>query len=185
VTGAPETAAADGGLCLAAARRASAAHGVPEDVLVALTLTETGTRRDGTLQPWPWAVNVGGPGHWFDTRDAALAFAYDRYRAGVRNFDVGCFQINFRWHSGAFASLEEMFDPTANADYAARFIAAHHAETGDWTEAAGRYHSRTEEHASRYRAAFEAHRERVGQGYPEATADRCRDMLLRRGEHAR
>lgn len=140
------------------------AHGVPPDVLIALSLTETATRRDGALQPWPWAVNDGGPSHWFDTRDDALAFAYGRYRTGARNFDIGCFQLNFHWHGSAFDSLSDMFDPDLNADYAARFLKSHYAETGDWTAAAGRYHSQTEAHAHRYRAAFADNRDRVQNG---------------------
>lgn len=171
----PALAASDGQLCLAAAHRAAVAHGVPEDVLIAISLTETGTRRSGELLPWPWAVNTGGPSHWFDTRDEALTFAYAQLKIGKRNFDVGCFQLNFRWHSDAFQSLNDMFDPDLNADYAARFLKSHYAETGDWTKAAGRYHSMTEEYAERYRDAFNAHRNRVRAGgfdVAEATPQR-------------
>lgn len=158
----PGTATAtEGALCLEAARRAAEVHDIPADVLIALALTETGKQREGATVPWPWAVNDGGTGHWFETRDQAIAFAYDRYKSGARNFDVGCFQLNFRWHSGAFASLDEMFDPVSNADYAARFLVGHYAETGDWTEAAGRYHSLTEVHASRYRTIFASYRNEV------------------------
>lgn len=96
---APAAAATQGQLCLDAAHRAASAHDIPEEVLVALTMTETATRRDGSLQPWPWAVNDAGTSHWFDTRDAALRYAFQRYKQGARNFDVGCFQLNFRWHA--------------------------------------------------------------------------------------
>lgn len=160
----------DGHYCIAAAQRAAQRHDVPVDVLIAITLTETGTRRSGDLQPWPWAVNTGGPSHWFDTRDEALAFAYAQFKAGKRNFDVGCFQLNFRWHSDAFESLNDMFDPALNADYAARFLKSHFAETKDWTKAAGRYHSLTEEYASRYRATFAAHRDSVRDGEVQVAA---------------
>lgn len=159
-----------GDMCVAAAKQAAAAHNVPEDVLIAISLTETGTRRAGALQPWPWAVNDGGASHWFDTRDDAVAFAYGRYKAGARNFDVGCFQLNFRWHGEAFASLTDMFAPGPNADYAARYLKAQYAETGDWTAAAGRYHSRTEVYARRYRDTFAAHRDRVRSGSFSAAA---------------
>jgi soluble lytic murein transglycosylase-like protein len=47
-----------------------------------------------------------------------------------------------------------MFDPVANADYAARFLRDLHAETGDWIEAAGLYHSRTPKFRDRYAARF-------------------------------
>jgi soluble lytic murein transglycosylase-like protein len=96
-----------------------------------------------------------GTGKWFDTRAAARAYAQAHFDAGARSFDVGCFQINYRWHGQAFASIDAMFDPEANALYAARFLARLYRETGDWTEAAGAYHSRTPAFADRYAERFD------------------------------
>ena len=62
-------------------------------------------------------------------------------------------QINLLHHPNAFASLEEGFDPLANARYAARFLKELYAERGDWMAAAGNYHSRTPERAQAYRNA--------------------------------
>ncbi len=42
--------------------------------------------------------------------------------AGMQSIDVGCMQINLRAHPAAFASIDDAFDPAANADYAARFL---------------------------------------------------------------
>ena len=145
-------------LCFDAARRAAAESGVPLAVLTAISQTETGRSRDGQVRPWPWTVNMEGEGRWFDSRDAALAWVHQHYRAGARSFDMGCFQINYRWHGQNFASIEQMFDPLAGARYAARFLSDLHRETGDWSEAAGAYHSRTPEHAQRYRARFDRFR---------------------------
>jgi hypothetical protein len=131
---------------------------VPLSVLLAVTLTETGRGEGGTTRPWPWTVNMEGEGHWFATRGEALAFAEARRAQGSMSFDVGCFQVNWRWHGENFVSLEQMFDPLANASYAAGFLRRLHEETGDWSAAAGAYHSRTPEHASRYRARFDAFR---------------------------
>ena len=83
-----------------------------------------------------------------------MALVRQALAAGRTSFDVGCFQINYRWHGARFASLEEMLEPAANARYAARFLSDLHEETGTWTAAAGAYHSRTERHARRYRARF-------------------------------
>jgi hypothetical protein len=144
-----------GQVCLAAADAAADEHGVPRAVLRALTRTETGRARGGKLEPWPWTVNMEGAGHWFESRAEAEAYVASERARGARSFDVGCFQINHRWHGEAFASVSAMFDPRANADYAARFMAGLHAETGDWGRAAGFYHSRTPEFFGRYRARFE------------------------------
>jgi hypothetical protein len=141
-------------VCLATADRAADRHGVPRQVLRALTRTETGRAQGGALQPWAWTVNMEGAGHWFDSRAEALAYVHREQARGARSFDVGCFQINHRWHGEHFASVEAMFDPDANADYAARFMRELYDETGDWSRAAGFYHSRTPEFFNRYRDRF-------------------------------
>src|SRR5699024_6482524 len=94
-----------------AARQAARAHDVPLDVLRAISRAETGRPRQGGLQPWPWTVNMEGRGRWFDNADAARAYVFAHFKAGARSFDVGCFQINYRWHGDAFRSIDEMFDP--------------------------------------------------------------------------
>ncbi len=156
--GAAAATADAGALCDAAARRASAETGVPLSVLSAITLTETGKRRDGRLRPWPWTVTMEGEGRWFDGRAAARHFAETRHGLGARSFDIGCFQLNYRWHGEHFASIDAMFDPLTNARYAAGFLARLYREMGDWSVAAGAYHSRTPRHAARYRARFDDHR---------------------------
>jgi hypothetical protein len=65
--------------------------------------------------------------------------------SGIRSIDVGCAQVNLLHHPGAFSSLAAAFDPQANADYAARFLRALHASTGNWPLAAAAYHSQTPE----------------------------------------
>lgn len=146
-------------VCDSVAWEASRQTGVPISVLKAITRTETGRRRDGAFSPWPWTVNMEGEGVWFDTPDDARAFVYDAFKNGARSFDVGCFQINYRWHHQHFSSLDEMFDPLANGLYAARFLSELFAETGDWTKAAGAFHSRTPELAEKYAARFNAFRQ--------------------------
>ncbi|WP_162630869.1 MULTISPECIES: transglycosylase SLT domain-containing protein [Meridianimarinicoccus] len=153
-----------GALCEAAARRASAASGVPLPVLLAVALSESGRKTGGRFAPWPWVLNVEGAGAFFDTRDAALAAAQQAIASGRDSTDLGCFQVNFRWHGDAFASLSEMIDPDRNAAYAARFLRELYAESGDWITAVGHYHSRTPAHANRYRGVFRRHLAALGAG---------------------
>ncbi|MCP3970149.1 MAG: lytic transglycosylase domain-containing protein [Rhodobacteraceae bacterium] len=142
-------------LCESAAHAAAAESGVPQAVMRAISLAETGRKRAGRLRPWPWTVNMEGTGKWFDTQDEALAYVERHFDRGARSFDIGCFQINYRWHGQAFTSVGQMFDPLANARYAAAFLRRLFAETGDWSLAAGAYHSRTKEYADRYRTRFD------------------------------
>ncbi|MGF1659011.1 MAG: lytic transglycosylase domain-containing protein [Rubrimonas sp.] len=155
-------------ICLATADAAADARGIPRAVLRTLTRTETGRAKGGRLQPWPWTVNMEGKGRWFDSRAEALAYVKREMARGARSFDVGCFQINYRWHGEHFASVEEMFEPEANADYAARFLSGLFAETANWSQAAGFYHSRTPHFVQRYRARFD---DILARGDPDAPFD--------------
>ena len=61
--------------------------------------------------------------------------------SGDRNIDVGCMQINYRWHGKAFESIEQMIDPAYNVPYAARFLKVLYERHGDWEKAIRYYHS--------------------------------------------
>lgn len=154
--------------CVAAARSASQETGVPFSVLMAIAKTETGRRIDGSVQSWPWAVNLEGQGHWFATRAEAHEFAAAALAEGGRSFDIGCFQINERWHGENFTSLADMFEPLTNARYAAKFLRDLYHETGDWSAAAGSYHSRSPDLAQNYRQIFDRHLAASAEGSAEA-----------------
>ncbi len=117
---------APGQLCRAAIAQAERERSLPPRLLAAIGRVESG-RRDpatGATHPWPWAINAEGRGSFFPDKAAAIAAVRDLQAHGVRSIDVGCLQINLRHHPAAFASLEEAFEPLANARYAARFLAA-------------------------------------------------------------
>jgi hypothetical protein len=157
---APPGAQAPGMLCRAAILAAERAHGIPQGMLLAIGLVESGRTDPATGQrnPWPWAVNAEGRGALLDTREAALAFVRQSEAAGIRSVDIGCMQVNRVHHPNAFASLEHGFDPMTNADYAARFLKQlkEGPAGGDWNKAVGFYHSQTPERAEPYRNRVQA-----------------------------
>jgi hypothetical protein len=59
----------------------------------------------------------------------------------VRMIDVGCFQVDLFFHPYAFASLEEAFDPDANARAAARILSMGRFASTGWDGAIAAYHS--------------------------------------------
>lgn len=142
-------------LCEKAIVNGARRGGVPVEVLHAVALTETGRKDDGRLRAWPWAINREGEGFWFQTRDEALRFARESLAAGRTSFDVGCVQINYRWHGHAFPSLDDMFDPEWTATYAAQFLRTLYEERGSWSAAAGAYHSLSPDLAATYRERFD------------------------------
>lgn len=123
---------ANASICDIAAQRAASETGVPLDVMQTITRLETGRGKTG--DPWPWTVNHAGDGSWFQTEDDARSYVFSQVKHGESNLDIGCFQINYRWHASGFQSLDDMFDPDINALYAARFLADLYQEFGNWTE---------------------------------------------------
>ena len=122
--------------------------------MAAIARVESG-RRDpasGETQPWPWTINAEGRGSFYPDKAAALAAVRALQAQGVRSIDIGCMQVNLRHHPNAFASLEDAFDPLANARYAARFLTELQGSRNDWMAAASAYHSQTPEFAAPYRA---------------------------------
>ncbi len=135
--------------CDVAAFKAAEESSVPLAVLTAITRAETNTKRDGGYGPWPWTINHAGQGEWFDTPEAALE-RIDALIAAGESLDVGCFQINTRWHGAAFGSAQEMLDPVTNARYAARYLEELYAEAGEWRLAVAAYHSRDPDRGAGY-----------------------------------
>lgn len=145
-------------LCVAAVHKAEQRHGTPPGLLRTMATVESGRPVDGKLRPWPWTVDADGRGYFFASKDAAVTWARDALANGtVQLMDVGCMQVNLQMHPHAFGSLDEAFDPGANADYAARFLAQLRAGAdGNWYTAIGFYHSQTPVLATWYREAVAA-----------------------------
>ena len=133
-------------LCGPAITTAENSLRLPPHLLEAIAEVESG-RPDpstGRLQPWPWTINAEGVGAFFMTKADAIAAVRSLQARGVRSIDVGCMQVNLMFHPTAFASLDEAFDPHANALYAAHFLTVLHADSRDWSGAIGAYHSQTQ-----------------------------------------
>jgi soluble lytic murein transglycosylase-like protein len=112
--------------CRKAAARVEQEQGLPQGLLLAIGQQESGRWDAATrqVQPWPFATNAAGASNFFPSRPEAISYVATQRRFGVQSIDVGCFQINLRHHPNAFGSLEEAFDPDANARYAAHFLRA-------------------------------------------------------------
>ena len=141
---------ADASLCDRAARSAAEHTGVSLALLRAIMLAESGRDSGQGRAAWPWTLQSQGQGHWLASADDAAALARDLIAGGETNIDLGCFQINLRWHGQAFPSLAAMLDPDTNARYAADYLQDLYRQTGDWRSAAGAYHSRDATRAETY-----------------------------------
>ncbi len=132
-----------GDACVSAGRAAESRAGLPANLLISIGLVESGhpDPLTGVYMPWPWTVNADGQGQYFASKAEAEAFVRFAQSSGARDIDVGCFQISLESHPDAFTSLDDAFDPSQNANYAARFLTQLKGQTGSWGTAIADYHS--------------------------------------------
>jgi hypothetical protein len=132
-------------VCRQAVAAAERARGIPTHLLAAIARVESG-RRDmasGAYNPWPWTINFDGEGSFYDNKMQAVAAATSMRHRVTQSIDVGCMQISLTNHPDAFATMDQAFDPYANADYGARFLVQLYEKTGSWPKAVEYYHSAT------------------------------------------
>ncbi len=141
-------------LCSGSIADAEQRHGMPKGLLATIAKVESGrpitSMRD--VRAWPWTIDADGTGVFVESKDAAIAWVAQARTRRVKFIDVGCLQVDLQIHPNAFRSLDEAFDPAANAEYAAKYLVSLRAEAGgDWNVAVGLYHSHTPLLADAYR----------------------------------
>jgi hypothetical protein len=173
----PHAAASPSAQCLAAIDIAQHHYGTPLGLLAVMAKVESGRPdANGALEPWPWTVDADGTGILFPTKQAAIAWTRNALATNAATYvDVGCLQVDLRMHPHAFRTLDDAFDPAANADYGAHFLRVLHdrAAHGNWFTAIGLYHSSTPEMADIYRMQVAA----VAAGSPMPPASPGRHVV--------
>ena len=127
---------------------------VPRDVIFKIARLESGRLIHGRHVSWPWSLNNGGKGYFLKDRATALSTLAQLKAQGKTNVDVGCMQLNIRWHADFFHSPEHMINPLDNVRYAARYLEQLYKETGSWEKAVKFYHSRNAEFNAVYYAKY-------------------------------
>ncbi len=157
--------------CMRAAAVAERRWQLPPHLLAAIGRVESGQsdQATGRVLPWPWTANVDGADHVFASADEATAAVEGLRANGVSSIDIGCFQVNLRYHPQAFSSVAQGFQPEPNADYAGRFLRSLFERSGSWEVAIGAYHSAEPDKGEPYRQrVLQAWRGFDGPGQPRA-----------------
>ena len=130
-------------ICEREAIRRELADGLPRAIVAAVAMAESGryNRASRTRRAWPWTINAQGRPYYFDTKAEAVRFTRNLLNSGIRSIDVGCMQVNLRYHPDAFEDLRAAFDPATNIAYAAEFLLRLHRRLGTWPDAVAHYHS--------------------------------------------
>ena len=131
-------------VCEKIAHQVEIKNKLPKNILSSISLVEAGRKhKDGIVESWPWSLNHAGKSVFFDNKDEALDYLKNNITSKFKNIDVGCMQINVRWHRENFKSLGAMIDPRQNIEYAAEFLINLKSTHGSWEKAIKHYHSST------------------------------------------
>jgi len=99
----------------------------------------------------PWAINFGGRGYMFKTKQQALNFLSELERKKARNINIGYMQINTISHAKKFKNMSDILNPSTNINYAAKLLKSLHNRYGSWSEAVRHYHSSNTAHNITYK----------------------------------
>lgn len=147
-------------------------NGIPAHLLAAISSAESGRWHNGLglALPWPWTINVEGKGYYFNSKAEAIAQTNALLKRGARSIDVGCMQVNIKHHAGAFANLDDAFEPSKNVAYGAKFLRSNYDTLGDWVKATAAYHSRTPVYGQQYLGKIEKSWNRIVSKVQQARA---------------
>jgi hypothetical protein len=123
-------------------RQVAAEHAIPAQLFYAVALTESRWAiSTGRILPWPWSLNVAGQPLRFPTRKAAWQALQSFLDQGIRRIDIGLMQINWHYHAKRLGDPWRALEPYHNLRVGAQILQDEYRRSGDWLEAAGRYHN--------------------------------------------
>lgn len=125
-------AAQDNNPCYTWAAVAEQTYGMPKGLMTAIVTQESGGHA--------YALNIDGKAYKYRTAAEAAYMIQDQAKTAYE-IDVGCGQLNIRWHGVKFKTLGALLDPHINISYAAWHLSVLYKQTGSWARAAGEYHS--------------------------------------------
>ena len=147
-------------LCQIAVDKAEKNYQIKSNLLQTIASVESGrwNAQAGKRVAWPWTVHANGKGRYYKSKAEAIAAVKDMQQKGITNIDVGCMQINLKYHGEAFANLDEAFDPEKNVAYSAKFLRKlYKRNKQNWTKTAMHYHSRNLRRGTNYKNRLEKH----------------------------
>lgn len=134
---------------------------VPAGLLYAVARVESGRWVAGSVQPWPWTLNVAGEARYFESREAQFTALMQALQAG-EGVDIGPMQLNWRWQFHRLISPWLVTDPVFNLVTGCKILRElfdHPDSKGSWHWAIGKYHRRSD--APKHVAAANRYADRV------------------------
>ena len=115
---------------------------IPKNLLLSIGKSESGRiLKNNKHVIWPWTVNHAGKSLFFDTKKQMKKYVLKNVEKKDFNLDVGCMQINLKWHKNNFKKISDMLAIEPNVSYAASFLLQLKNKHGSWNKAIKHYHS--------------------------------------------
>ena len=114
-------------------------YNLPNKLLTSIALVESGIKKS-ELKSWPWTLNVSGKSMYFDNKSETIEYLKSNINL-KKSIDVGCMQINTKYHLKNFKDLSHLVEPEENVKYAAIYLLKLYKKYKSWNEAVSRYHS--------------------------------------------
>jgi len=115
---------------------------IPSGVLLGIGKAESGRiLKNKEIVIWPWTINHAGKSLFFDNKNQMKSYLLKHTKKGDNNLDVGCMQINLKWHKQNFKDIKDMLAIEPNVSYAASFLIQLKNKYGSWEKAIKHYHS--------------------------------------------
>lgn len=146
-------------LCQLAINEVEDTHQIKQNLLTTISSVESGRyiKSIGKRQAWPWTIHAQGKGYYYQTKQEAITAVKNLQQQGINNIDVGCMQINLKYHGSAFNNLDEAFDPKKNVTYSAIFLQKLNKKNNNWQKTAMQYHSKNHTRGLSYKNRLENH----------------------------
>ena len=114
---------------------------IPKGLLLGIGKAEAIRKIKNKFVIWPWTINHAGKSMFFDTKKQMRNYVFKNLKRNDFNMDVGCMQINIKWHKNNFKKISDMFELNPNISYAASFLQQLKNKNGSWDNAIKHYHS--------------------------------------------
>ena len=114
---------------------------IPKGLLLGIGKAEAIRKINNKYIIWPWTINHAGKSMFFDTKKQMRNYVFKNLKRNDLNMDVGCMQINIKWHKNNFKKISDMFEVNPNISYAASFLQQLKNKHGSWDNAIKHYHS--------------------------------------------
>lgn len=134
-------------VCQGAITQVSREESIPVKILEAMARAESGMTRYKI--PWAWTLRTPKGSFYFKDQKTAQGY-FEKALKDSGNIDIGCLQVNWRWHQHNFKDKSQALEPLTNIRIAARFLRSLQQKYGSWIKAIKAYHSLNPQRADSY-----------------------------------